>query len=157
MRGLLSVYAEKALQRKRRFPQTQIVDLKQEIRQGNATAISLPLEEKLRDNIIAGRQSILFLNRRGNSRYLVFVECGDDVPTCPRCSVHLTYHSVNQRLVCHYCGYTEPARARCEKCGGALKPIGSGTQKIEQELRWIFPGYAAFAHGRRHRHGARQS
>ena len=122
----------------RALPAAQIIDLKQEIRQGNATAISLPLEEKLRDNIIAGRQSILFLNRRGNSRYLVCVECGD-VPTCPRCSVHLTYHSVNQRLVCHYCGYSEPARMRCPKCSGALKPVGSGTQKIEQELHWIFP------------------
>ena len=78
-------------------------NIEEEIRQGNATSISLPLEEKLRDNIIAGRQSILFLNRRGNSRYLVCVECGD-VPTCPRCSVHLTYHSVTQRLICHYCG-----------------------------------------------------
>ena len=122
----------------RALPAAQIIDLKQEIRQGNATAISLPLEEKLRDNIIAGRQSILFLNRRGNSRYLVCVECGD-VPTCPRCSVHLTYHSVNQRLVCHYCGYSEPARMRCGKCSGTLKPVGSGTQKIEQELHWIFP------------------
>ena len=120
------------------MPQAQIVDLKQEIRQGNATAISLPLEEKLRDNILAGRQSILFLNRRGNSRYLVCVECGE-VPTCPRCSVHLTYHSVNQRLVCHYCGYSEPAHMRCPRCSGALKPVGWGTQKIEQELHWIFP------------------
>ena len=136
--GDYCLYTLKKRYNEKTLPQTQIVDLKQEIRQGNATAISLPLEERLRDNIIAGRQSILFLNRRGNSRYLVCVECGD-VPTCPRCSVHLTYHSVNQRLVCHYCGYTEPARARCEKCGGALKPIGSGTQKIEQELRWIFP------------------
>lgn len=120
------------------LPRAQIVDLKQEIRQGNATAISLPLEERLRDNILNGRQSILFLNRRGNSRYLVCVECGD-VPTCPRCSVHLTYHSAGQRLVCHYCGYAEPVRMRCGKCAGALKPVGWGTQKIEQELGWIFP------------------
>ena len=53
--------------------------------------------------------------------------------------MHLTYHSVTQRLICHYCGYSEPARARCPKCGGALKAVGSGTQKIEQELRWMFP------------------
>lgn len=122
----------------RALPRAQIVDLKQEIRQGNATAISLPLEERLRENIIHGRQSILFLNRRGNSRYLVCVECGE-VPTCPRCSVHLTYHSAGQRLVCHYCGYAEPVRMRCGKCAGALKPVGWGTQKIEEELGWIFP------------------
>ena len=136
--GDYSFYQLKKRYNEQSLPQAQIVDLKQEIRQGNATAISLPLEEKLRDNIIAKRQSILFLNRRGNSRYLVCVECGE-VPTCPRCSVHLTYHSVNQRLVCHYCGYSEPARMRCPKCSGALKPVGWGTQKIEQELRWIFP------------------
>ena len=125
-------YNQKAL------PEAQLVDLKQEIRQGNTLNISRALEEALRDNIIAGRQSILFLNRRGNSRYLVCVECGD-VPTCPRCSVHLTYHSATQRLVCHYCGYSEPVRARCAKCGGALKPVGCGTQKIEQELQYLFP------------------
>lgn len=136
--GDYTLYALKKRYNEKDLPQAQIVDLKQEIRQGNATSISLPLEEKLRDNIIAGRQSILFLNRRGNSRYLVCVECGD-VPTCPRCSVHLTYHSVTQRLICHYCGYSEPARARCPKCGGALKAVGSGTQKIEQELHWMFP------------------
>ena len=137
-RGDYTLYTLKKRYNEKDLPQAQIVDLKQEIRQGNATSISLPLEEKLRDNIIAGRQSILFLNRRGNSRYLVCVECGD-VPTCLRCSVHLTYHSVTQRLICHYCGYSEPARARCPKCGGALKAVGSGTQKIEQELRWMFP------------------
>ena len=136
--GDYTLYTLKKRYNEKNLPQAQIVDLKQEIRQGNATSISLPLEEKLRDNIIAGRQSILFLNRRGNSRYLVCVECGD-VPTCPRCSVHLTYHSVTQRLICHYCGYSEPARARCPKCGGALKAVGSGTQKIEQELHWMFP------------------
>lgn len=136
--GDYTLYTLKKRYNEKNLPQAQIVDLKQEIRQGNATSISLPLEEKLRDNIIAGRQSILFLNRRGNSRYLVCVECGD-VPTCLRCSVHLTYHSVTQRLICHYCGYSEPARARCPKCGGALKAVGSGTQKIEQELRWMFP------------------
>mgnify|MGYP004480431599 CR=1 FL=1 len=136
--GDYSLYRLSRRYNEQALPETEIIDLKQEIRQGNATAISLPLEEKLRDNIIAGRQSILFLNRRGNSRYLVCVECGE-VPTCPRCSVHLTYHSVNQRLVCHYCGYSEPVLMRCPKCAGALKPVGWGTQKIEQELRWIFP------------------
>ena len=66
------------------------------------------------------------------------MDCGD-VPQCPRCSVHLTYHSSGRRLMCHYCGYSEPAHARCGKCGGAMKAIGSGTQKIEQELKALFP------------------
>ena len=135
----------------------------QELRQGNDTSLSIPLREGILETKEAGKQAILLLNRRGNSRALVCVDCGK-APECPRCSVRLTYHSANNRLMCHYCGYTEPARARCEKCGGALKPIGSGTQKIEQELRWIFPDTPLLrmdadtvtARGR-HRHGARQS
>lgn len=123
------------------LPRTQIVDMKQELRAGNATAVSRALEGRIRDNVIAGRQSILFLNRRGNSRLLMCVECGE-APACPRCSVHLTYHSANQRLMCHYCGYSEPVYQRCKCCGGALKPVGTGTQKVEQELRSVFPDTA---------------
>ena len=122
----------------RELPRVQLVDMKQEIRRGNPTSVSGELEERLRDNILAEKQSILFLNRRGNSRYLVCVDCGE-VPTCPRCSVHLTYHSVNNRLMCHYCGYSEPAVTRCPKCGGPMKPVGSGTQKIQEELAALFP------------------
>ena len=120
------------------LPDTQIVDLKQELRQGNTTSVSSFLEESIRDRILHRKQSILFLNRRGNSRYLVCVECGE-APECPRCSVHLTYHSVNHRLMCHYCGYSEPVVSRCPKCAGAMKPVGTGTQKIEEELRYFFP------------------
>ena len=120
------------------LPDVQIVDMKQELRSGNNTSVSLVLERALRGNIEEGKQSILFLNRRGNSRCMVCVECGE-VPSCPRCSVHLTYHSVNERLMCHYCGYGEPAIQRCKSCGGAMKTIGSGTQKIEQELTALFP------------------
>lgn len=125
----------------RDLPRTEIVDMKQELRVGNATSVSRALEERIRDNVIAGRQSILFLNRRGNSRLLMCVECGE-APVCPRCSVHLTYHSANQRLMCHYCGYSEPVYQRCKCCGGALKPVGTGTQKVEQELRSVFPDTA---------------
>lgn len=125
----------------RALPAVQIVDMKQELRAGNATSVSRALEERIRDNVIAGRQSILFLNRRGNSRLLMCVECGE-APVCPRCSVHLTYHSANSRLMCHYCGYSEPVYARCRCCGGALKPVGAGTQKVEQELRYVFPDTA---------------
>lgn len=122
----------------RELPRAQMVDMKQEIRRGNAGTISETMEEALRDRIIDGKQSILFLNRRGNSRYLACVECGD-APSCPRCSVHLTYHSANHRLMCHYCGYSQAVPDRCPTCGGPLKQIGSGTQKIEEELKAIFP------------------
>ncbi len=120
------------------MPEVSMIDMKQEIRKGNAGAVSEELEERLRDQILAGKQSILFLNRRGNSRYLVCVECGE-APTCPRCSVHLTYHSVNHRLMCHYCGYSQAVSHRCPDCGGALKAVGAGTQKVEEELLQIFP------------------
>ena len=87
----------------------------------------------------AGEQSILFLNRRGASRMVTCGECGE-VPTCPRCSVHLTYHSANGRLMCHYCGHSEPLPDACPSCGGALNFLGYGTQKVEEELHAAFPG-----------------
>ena len=61
------------------------------------------------------------------------------VPQCPRCSVYLTYHSANRRMMCHYCGYSEPFAPDCPQCGEPFKPIGAGTQKVEQELRELFP------------------
>ena len=87
----------------------------------------------------AGRQAILFLNRRGASRLLVCVQCGG-VPQCPRCSVHMTYHAANGRLMCHYCGHSEPAPEACPDCGGPLKPVGFGTQRVEEQLRALLPG-----------------
>jgi primosomal protein N' (replication factor Y) len=136
--GVYALYTLHERYNGRALPHVRLVDMKKELRKGNPGSISEELEESLRDNILAKKQSILFLNRRGNSRYLVCVDCGE-APTCPRCSVHLTYHSVNERLMCHYCGYSEPAVTRCPKCGGPLKPVGSGTQKIQEELAAIFP------------------
>ena len=86
-----------------------------------------------------GRQSILLLNRRGAGQYRVCVQCGQ-VPTCPRCSVSLTYHAVHRRMLCHYCGHAQPVLERCPVCGGAMKTMGTGTQKVEAELRELFPG-----------------
>ena len=120
------------------LPQVRIVDLKEELRRGNGTSISLPLQEALRETMDQGRQSILFLNRRGAGQYRICVQCGA-VPTCPRCSVSLTYHAANHRLLCHYCGHSEPVQDRCPQCGGMVKTMGVGTQRIEAELRTLFP------------------
>jgi len=120
------------------LPAVQIVDMKQEIRRGNATSVSAPLEESILDNLRDKKQTILFLNRRGAGRLMVCVDCGY-VPRCPRCSVNLTWHAANRRLMCHYCGHSEPVPERCPECGGHLKPVGTGTQKVEAELRDIFP------------------
>ena len=136
--GVYGLYTLKNRYNGMALPDARVIDMKQELRAGNDLDLSRELEEGVRDAILAGKQSILFLNRRGNSRFLVCMDCGD-VPQCPRCSVHLTYHSANRRLMCHYCGYSEPAHARCKKCGGAMKAVGSGTQKVEQELKALFP------------------
>ena len=120
------------------LPQVQIADLRQEIRRGNPGLLSEPLREELAENLRRGEQSILLLNRRGSSRMLLCGECGY-VPECPRCSVPLTYHSANGRLMCHYCGHSQPAFERCPECGGIMKHIGSGTQKAEEELHTLFP------------------
>ena len=86
----------------------------------------------------AGKQSILFLNRRGSSRALVCVECGES-PECPRCTNRLTYHSANRRLMCHYCGHSQPATDRCPVCSGHLKSVGLGTQRAQEMLQEQFP------------------
>ena len=126
-------YNEQAL------PEVLIADMKQELRAGNGTSLSGPLRAGLAAAMEAGEQSILFLNRRGASRMVTCGECGE-VPTCPRCSVHLTYHSANGRLMCHYCGHSEPLPDACPSCGGALNFLGYGTQKVEEELHAAFPG-----------------
>ena len=134
---------QKALLRRRynenALPEVLIADLRQEILNGNPGLISTPLRQELEKNLAAGEQSILFLNRRGSSRMLLCGECGY-VPQCPRCSTAMTYHSANGRLMCHYCGHSEPAADTCPECGGWMKHVGAGTQKVEEELRELCPG-----------------
>jgi len=120
------------------MPRVTIVDMKQELRRGNGGSISKTLEEELRVTISRGEQAILFLNRRGASHRVTCGECGQS-PTCPRCSVHLTYHSANGRLMCHYCGHSELLPKYCPDCGGLLGFVGTGTQKVEEELKQLFP------------------
>ncbi len=132
----------KALLRRRynrqSLPEVLVADLKEEIRAGNAGMVGRILRAELSENLARGEQSILLLNRRGSSRYLLCGECGH-VPECPRCSVALTYHSANGRLMCHYCGHSERSSDTCPVCGGIMKHVGTGTQKVEEELRALFP------------------
>ena len=123
----------------RALPHVTIVDMKDELRRGNGGSISSVLARQLWETIDRGEQAILFLNRRGANRMVTCGECGES-PTCPRCSVHLTYHSANRRLMCHYCGHSEPLPEQCPSCGGMLNFVGAGTQKVEEELRELFPG-----------------
>ena len=123
------------------LPDVRIVDMKTNLRQGGSQLISRTLEEEISKNLESGRQSILFLNRRGTSGSLICGECGF-VHRCRRCSVSLTYHGVNERLLCHYCGYSEKKGDACPECGGIMKQVGAGTQKAEQELKALFPDAA---------------
>ncbi len=122
----------------KRLPRVEIVDLREELKNGNDSPFSAFLLDSIRDNVKNGKQTILFLNRRGASRALVCVDCRES-PECPRCTNRLTFHSVNRRLMCHYCGHSEPAPDRCPSCGGPLKAVGVGTQKVQEVLEFEFP------------------
>ena len=120
------------------LPEVDIIDMRQELKLGNDLSLSIPLRQAVVDTWKADKQTILLLNRRGASRALVCVDCRE-TPECPRCSVRLTYHSANNRLMCHYCGHSQPAPQRCPSCGGPIKTIGTGTQKVQSELQQLLP------------------
>ena len=136
--GLYRLYTLHQRYNGRPLPEVEIVDMREELKLGNDTSLSIPLRQRILETRQAGKQTILLLNRRGNSRALVCIDCRQ-TPECPRCSVHLTYHSANSRLMCHYCGFSMAAPDRCPACGGPLKAIGTGTQKVQQELAALFP------------------
>ena len=140
-KGNFKLYTLKGRYNGKPLPQVEIVDMREELQQGNDTSLSYPLQDALRETTDAGKQSILFLNRRGNSRALVCVDCRK-APECPRCSARLTYHSANGRLMCHYCGHSQPVPQRCPRCGGPMKQLGTGTQKVQEQLQGIFPDMA---------------
>ena len=123
----------------RKLPKVEIVDMREDVKQGNDSSLSYALQDAVWDTHQAGKQTILFLNRRGNSRAMLCVECRES-PECPRCSARLTYHSANNRLMCHYCGHSVSMPDRCPSCGGPMKTIGTGTQKVQQELCNRFAG-----------------
>ena len=123
----------------RSLPKVEIVDMRRELERGNDASVSYDLQDAIGQTTEKKQQSILFLNRRGNSRALVCVDCRES-PECPRCTARLTYHSANNRLMCHYCGHSQPVADRCPACGGPMKQVGTGTQKVEQELLDLFPG-----------------
>lgn len=122
-----------------KLPEVTIVDLCKERRNGNTSQISKSLYAALAENLKEGRQSILLLNRRGYQTFAECTFCGA-VATCPNCSISLTYHRANRRLMCHYCGYSVPFTKHCSSCGqDEVRYTGSGTQKVEEELQELFP------------------
>lgn len=136
--GLYRLYTLKERFGGRSLPSVEIVDMREELKLGNDSSLSLSLREAMVETWKQDKQSILLLNRRGNARCLVCVDCRE-TPECPRCSVRLTYHSANNRLMCHYCGFSQCAPNRCPGCGGPMKTIGTGTQKVQTELNMLLP------------------
>ena len=121
------------------LPSVQIVDMREELASGNPREISLALEDAIRRNLEAHKQTILLLNRRG---YQTVAQCEDcrEVLKCPKCSVPMVYHKASHKLLCHYCGsQLDPPPKNCPACGGKLQYRGFGTQKAEEELAKLFP------------------
>ena len=121
------------------LPEVQIADLRGQAREGRSGVIGQQLESELIDTLNRGKQAIMFLNRRGNSRVIGCALCGW-VPECPSCSTSMTYHSASGRAMCHYCGASVKITGTCPICGGtSLFTETPGTQKVEQELHEKFP------------------
>ena len=121
------------------LPTVEIVDLKQELAVGNKSMISGLLYDEIEKNLKEKYQTILFLNRRGYSTFIMCRDCGYTVK-CPNCNISLTYHSTQNLLKCHYCGHIEKPVTICPNCNSTkIRYFGTGTQKLEQEINKLFP------------------
>ena len=122
-----------------RLPEVEIVDLRDELANGNHNMISTKLKNEIQKNIESKNQTILFLNRRGFSNFIMCKTCGN-VIKCKRCDISMTYHKDENKLKCHYCGLEEQVPNKCPNCGSKeLKYSGAGTQKLEEEVHKLFP------------------
>lgn len=121
------------------LPKVEIVDLKQELANGNRSMLSSSLYQAIEQNLKNKLQTILFLNRRGYSTFIMCRNCGYTVK-CKYCNISMTYHSYENKLKCHYCGYEEKLVKNCPECGSdKIRYFGTGTQKLEQEIHKQFP------------------
>lgn len=121
------------------MPQVDIIDMRKELVEGNRSIFSRALYEAMKENIEKGRQTILFLNRRGHSTFVSCRQCGY-VVKCEDCSINYTYHLYSNKLICHYCGKEEQNPEYCPQCGSKyIRYFGVGTQKIEDEIKSLFP------------------
>lgn len=121
------------------LPQVQIIDLKHELAKGNKSMLSQELYLEMENNLKNKYQTILFLNRRGYSTFIMCRDCGYTLK-CPNCNISLTYHSFENKLKCHYCGHEEKPAKICPNCKSEkIRYFGTGTQKLEQEIKKLFP------------------
>ncbi|MNO53899.1 Primosomal protein N' [compost metagenome] len=122
------------------LPSVHIVDMREELRDGNRSMFSRALHAGIASRLERGEQTVLFLNRRGYSTFVMCRTCGY-VAGCPECDISLTYHQKSNNLRCHYCGYATPAPSVCPECGSEhIRYFGTGTQRVEGELAKLFPG-----------------
>lgn len=121
------------------LPTVHIVDMREQLQAGNRSMFSEPLMEALRDRLHKKEQSVLFLNRRGYSSFVLCRDCGTTVQ-CPNCDISLTYHRYQEKLKCHYCGHDEYIPETCPQCQSEnIRYFGTGTQKVEEEIYKLFP------------------
>lgn len=122
-----------------KLPNVSVIDMREELREGNRSLFSRALFEGIQDRLTKGEQSVLFLNRRGYSTFVICRDCGY-VEECPHCDISLTYHKKNGVLRCHYCGYEKQSPKTCPSCDSSfIRFFGTGTQKIEEELHKLLP------------------
>ena len=121
------------------LPEVDIIDMRQELKNGNRSMFSVELHQQLESTLKAGHQAILFLNRRGTSTFVFCRSCGYRI-TCPKCDIPLTYHSDQNQMQCHHCGYTRLLPSKCPQCGSNyIRQFGTGTEKVEHEVNRLFP------------------
>jgi primosomal protein N' (replication factor Y) len=121
------------------MPEVTIVDMREELKNGNRSMFSGPLMEKMRSGLEKGEQTVLFLNRRGYASFILCRDCGY-VAQCPHCDISLTFHKRYAELKCHYCGYKENTPSACPSCSSEhIRFFGTGTQKVEEELAKVLP------------------
>ncbi len=121
------------------MPSVKVIDMKTEFKSGNLSSISMDLQNAIQSRLSKGEQTILLINRRGYSTFVICRNCGH-VANCPNCDISLAYHEIDHSLKCHYCGHKEDIHKVCSKCGSEdLKFMGTGTQKIENEIQTLFP------------------
>lgn len=124
---------------KRALPAVEIIDMREELRAGNRSMFSGKLFELLKERIERKEQSVLFLNKRGHSSFVMCRDCGY-VMNCPNCDISLTYHKVKEQMKCHYCGFESYVPSQCPECSSDyIRYFGTGTQKVEDELGKILP------------------
>lgn len=122
------------------LPRVEVVDMRSELTNGNRSVFSQSLQNEIRKNIEKEQQTIIFLNRRGYASFVLCRNCGL-VLKCPYCNVSLTYHAHDERVICHYCGFTVKNPSTCPKCkSNHIRNFGTGTQKVEEEIKKQFEG-----------------